>query len=1024
MTWFGLENKLVAYADDATLFASNPSPDCRFGIATSLNRDLVEISAWCKLLDMMLNPNKTLVWSLGRSGPHVVSYQFGLYDIVIQGRNVVALQDLLLYPASFVSDILIQGPIVFSYQFGLYDLVIQGTIVISHQFCLYDLVIQGPIVISHQFSLYDLVIQGPIIISQQFSFYDLVILGPIVISHQFCVYDLLIQGPIVISHQFGLYDHVIQEPIIISYQFCLYDLLIHGPIVIFHQFGLHDLVIQRPIVISHQFCLYDLLIQGPSVISHQFGFYNLVLQGPIVLSNQFDCISYGDCCLDAPTYNISTQIRNVGKSECLFLTPDSETYVRRNTCKREWENTTIASLCASASPSNISKQRDILLSFPVTSNATHVTYPNYYCAVCNDDTEGLQFWGGELSCVVRQEDMEDVLDFFEWKRYDSEYNNLLLNNGNVTNYIKGNSIYLYMMMLENVEVQNYIKSNLIFSEEDSSWVALVKHHRREIKLSFEVLLSKPMYARDCVKAVQSCPKDPKFEGMNDLYQEYVEFVSDFSNHVVYRNIHCAECNNVAVEKLECFYGIGLYVSNLFSLVLSVPSILFKIELSHSECGMEETFLPSFSSCQSTLCRLSNEIHSNGVCLNTKRLSSFYNSTNSSSKVVEFDGLLPNKSKKNLTHEANVWTCIGTWFYAEESDFMHYNNTISYPKENEEMVIDHKKYEGGYLVCVKYSIKSETLNWIAFACLIVSVCCLSLHLFTFIVLNSLRNLAGKNLASFAMCLLIAYVVFLASPSVSTETTNCYVTACLIYFSFFASFCWMNIIAFDTWDSFRTVTSRLYLRRGDQKKRFLLYSLYCWSLAVVAVLCLVVTDQTKPQGLPSYLYPSLGQKRCWFGHNMSLLMFFVAPSFVFILLNIFFFVSTAWNILGSKSVPEENVISLDRNLFKVHGRLAVLMSIAWVSGIIAYFVNDDIAWCIFIILTSLQGAFIFVAFTCNKTVWDEVLEVLGCSHKTTPKPKKNIEVDDDGNQQPYRTPRIELLHISNFIDKVHQPSRLAQ
>ncbi|XP_068247470.1 uncharacterized protein [Palaemon carinicauda] len=372
-----------------------------------------------------------------------------------------------------------------------------------------------------------------------------------------------------------------------------------------------------------------------------------------------DCISYGDCCLDAPTYNISTQIRNVEKSECVSLTPESAAYIRRNTCKREWENTTIASLCASASPSNISKQRDILLSFPVTNNATHVTYPNYYCAVCNDDTEDFHPWEGEMSCEARKEDMEDVLEFFNWKSYDSEYNNLPLNNGNVTEYIDENLSYMYFTMSGNVEVQNYIESNLIFSEEDSSWVALVKHHRREIKLSCKVLLYKFPYARDCVKAVQSCPKDNKFEGMNDLCQEYVEFVSNLSTDVVYRNIHCAECNNVAVEKLKCFYGIALYLPQSLSLLLSVPSIPGKIEPSSSPCGREKTFLPGFSSCQSTLCRLSNEIHRNGVCLDTKRLSSFYNSTNSSSKMVQFDGLLPNKSKKNLTHEANVWTCNGT-----------------------------------------------------------------------------------------------------------------------------------------------------------------------------------------------------------------------------------------------------------------------------------------------------------------------------------------------------------------------------
>ncbi|XP_068241463.1 uncharacterized protein [Palaemon carinicauda] len=739
-----------------------------------------------------------------------------------------------------------------------------------------------------------------------------------------------------------------------------------------------------------------------------------------------DCITYGDCCLDAPAYNFSTQIRNVEKSECLSLGLASGYYVQRATCKREWENTTISSLCAAASPSNIHKQRDILLSFPVTNNATNVTYPNYYCAVCNDDTESLHPWEGEMKCEARREDMEAVLDFFQWKNYDLEYKNFLLNNGNVTNYIYQNLDMLYKAMSENVGIQSYVKSNLIFSEEDSSWVVLVKRHSREIKLTCGIHLNEFQNARDCLKVVQSCPRDPEFKMINYFCQSYVDFVIDSSN-ILYRNSHCAKCNNVAVEKLSCYYGILAYVPHLLSLLLSVPNIPGKIAPSSSPCGKEKTFLPGYSSCQSTLCRLSNEIHRNGVCLDTKRLSSFYNSTNSSSKVVESDGLLSNNPKWSLTHETtlNVSICNGTWYYAEESDFMHYNNSIiSHSKENKEVVIVHKKYEGGYLVCVKHSINSETLNWISFACLIVSVFCLSLHLFTFILLNSLRNLVGKNLASFAMCLLIAYVIFLASPSVSTDTTSCYVTACLIYFCFFASFCWMNIIAFDTWDSFRMVTSRLYLRRGDQKKRFLLYSLYCWSLAVVAVICLIVTDQSKPQGLPSYLYPSLGQKRCWFGHNMSLLMFFVAPSFVFILLNISFFVSTAWNILGHKSLPQENIISLDRNLFKVHGRLAVLMSVAWVSGIIAYFANDDIAWFIFIILTSLQGVFIFVAFTCNKTVWGKVLEVLGCSPTTTPKIQKNIVVDDDGNQQPYRTSRIELLHTSSFIDSVHQPSRLAQ
>ena len=47
--WFGIENMLVAYADDATLLAVVPSPNMRSVISESLNRDLAKISEWCRL---------------------------------------------------------------------------------------------------------------------------------------------------------------------------------------------------------------------------------------------------------------------------------------------------------------------------------------------------------------------------------------------------------------------------------------------------------------------------------------------------------------------------------------------------------------------------------------------------------------------------------------------------------------------------------------------------------------------------------------------------------------------------------------------------------------------------------------------------------------------------------------------------------------------------------------------------------------------------------------------------------------
>ena len=65
--WFGLENMLVSYADDATLLAHIPSPNKRSDVTESLNRDLSKISTWCTLWGMGLNPNKTQSMIVSRS---------------------------------------------------------------------------------------------------------------------------------------------------------------------------------------------------------------------------------------------------------------------------------------------------------------------------------------------------------------------------------------------------------------------------------------------------------------------------------------------------------------------------------------------------------------------------------------------------------------------------------------------------------------------------------------------------------------------------------------------------------------------------------------------------------------------------------------------------------------------------------------------------------------------------------------------------------------------------------------------
>ena len=54
-----VENRLVNYADDSTLFSICNRPSDREYVAQSINRDLEQISLWCDRWMMKLNPSET-----------------------------------------------------------------------------------------------------------------------------------------------------------------------------------------------------------------------------------------------------------------------------------------------------------------------------------------------------------------------------------------------------------------------------------------------------------------------------------------------------------------------------------------------------------------------------------------------------------------------------------------------------------------------------------------------------------------------------------------------------------------------------------------------------------------------------------------------------------------------------------------------------------------------------------------------------------------------------------------------------
>lgn len=93
----GLENNIISYADDTTIFSSIPSPHHRDLIAASLNRDLARITSWCEQWGMKLNPKKTQSLLISRSRTILPPHP----SIQLSGESVEDVLNLRLLGVSF-----------------------------------------------------------------------------------------------------------------------------------------------------------------------------------------------------------------------------------------------------------------------------------------------------------------------------------------------------------------------------------------------------------------------------------------------------------------------------------------------------------------------------------------------------------------------------------------------------------------------------------------------------------------------------------------------------------------------------------------------------------------------------------------------------------------------------------------------------------------------------------------------------------------------------------------------------------
>jgi len=190
---------------------------------------------------------------------------------------------------------------------------------------------------------------------------------------------------------------------------------------------------------------------------------------------------------------------------------------------------------------------------------------------------------------------------------------------------------------------------------------------------------------------------------------------------------------------------------------------------------------------------------------------------------------------------------------------------------------------------------------------------------------------------------------------------------------SSFFWMMIIAFDVCKTLKMATTQLRLSTGSQWRKFSLYSTVAWGLPVAFVTVVTILDYV--ESMPEAFRPGFGvTELCWFSNKMALLVYFAVPFAGVMGLNIFLFVFSACMVYDTTRATSKMATCGPRTNFHLYLRLAVIMGLTWITGLAAGFVDLEPVWYVFVGLNTLQGLFIFVAFTCNKKVITGVKETL--------------------------------------------------
>lgn len=278
------------------------------------------------------------------------------------------------------------------------------------------------------------------------------------------------------------------------------------------------------------------------------------------------CLLYDDCCVNGPKRTRRSPKKLEGLT-CIPVLPNQGVY-GVSTCSNTWNGPAdVKNKCE-----NLKDLSDPLMSVPVTQTEKRVTYRNLNCAICNAaSTTGLTFWNLRITCnSLSKAGYNDITE-----KYIME------------NIVRDHNTWGVYHWNEKVGNTSFYPCNL--------WFPIPRSAENSIR-----------YCRPNV--VSSCAPNWNRETVRKDCESYMGVV--YIKKQAYRNAHCALCNHVFLQNVNCFPEAE---GEIATTGLSW-TIVLDISRNNNKCSTEQVYNSYVKKCRRLICTRPGDVPRNGECV--------------------------------------------------------------------------------------------------------------------------------------------------------------------------------------------------------------------------------------------------------------------------------------------------------------------------------------------------------------------------------------------------------------------------